>query len=701
MYSMKTKLKLVTACVTCVLLLVACKNDTKEEIVKVEKVPGINLNWMNQDLSPKEDFYTYVNGKWLDSTKIPDDRSRWGSFDDLRQKRDEDVLAILKSAMNEDKELNKISVLPDSDQQKAIDLFETIIDTVGRDQQGIEPLKPYLSKIESIQNIKDLQEFLIEMEPQGLSGFFGFSVGPDTKNSNINSAFLGISGLGLPDRDYYVKDDDDSKEKREKYVSHVSRMLQYLGDTEVEAKAQAEQILAFETQLAEPRMDKVDRRDARNLYNPKSIDDLQNMVPIIDWKHYLEGIGVKELDTIIVGEVKYMDALQNILAKNNTSDWKAYLRWSALNSAASYLSPEIEKANWDFYGKILQGSKAQRPQEERAVATLNTVVGEALGKLYVDQKFPPEAKEKAEKMIQNVIKSFQNRIANVSWMSDETKEKATEKLLALNVKIAYPDPGSWEDYSKLKINNIENGGSYIQNMINANIWNHNKNLEDLGNPVDKTKWVIPPQTVNAGYLPPYNEIIFPAAILQPPFFNFNADDAVNYGGIGAGIGHEISHAFDDSGSRYDKDGNLNNWWTEEDLEQFEALGKELADQYSELEVLPDVFINGPFTLGENIGDLGGINAAYDALQLSYKETGRPEDIDGLTAEQRFFISWGTIWRTKIRDDALINQIKTDPHSPGMYRAVQPLLNMDAFYEVFNVQEGDKLYLEPENRVKIW
>ena len=698
---MKIKLSLIIACFTCILSLVACKNEPKEETAKIEKVPGINLDLMNQDISPKEDFYKYVNGKWLDSTKIPDDRSRWGSFDDLRQKRDEDVLAILKSAMTNDKELNTIKVLPDSDQQKAIDLFETIVDTVGRDKQGIDPIKPYLAEIESIENINDLQEFLIKTEPQGLAGFFGFSVGPDTKNSDINSAFLGTSGLGLPDRDYYVKDDEDSKEKRKEYVSHVSRMLQYLGESETIAKAQAEQILAFETRLSQPRMDKVDFRDARKKYNPRSIDDLQNMVPIIDWKNYFEGIGVKELDTIIVSEVKYMDALQSILAENNVSDWKVYLKWSTLNWAAGYLSPEIEKANWDFYGQTLQGSKAQRPLEERAVATLNNVVGEALGKLYVDQKFPPEAKERAEKMIQNVIKAFENRIANVTWMSDETKEKATEKLLALNVKIAYPDPGSWEDYSKLEINSLEDGGSYIQNMINANIWNHNKGLEDLGNPVDKSKWIIPPQTVNAGYLPPYNEIIFPAAILQPPFFNFNADDAVNYGGIGAGIGHEISHAFDDSGSRYDKDGNLNNWWTDEDLEQFEALGKELADQYSDLEVLPDVFINGPFTLGENIGDLGGIHAAYDALMLSYEENGRPEDIDGLTAEQRFFISWGTIWRTKIRDDALINQIKTDPHSPGMYRAVQPLLNMDAFYEAFNVQVGDKLYLDPDERVKIW
>ena len=675
--------------------LLPCKITAQE----AKKNPGINLEFMDNSVTPVDNFFKYVNGKWLDNTEIPDDRTRWGSFDELRKRTDDDVLSILNAAMSDNKDFNKIKIFPGSDQEKAVQLFQTIMDTVSRNKKGMDPIKPYLAKINAIQNINDLQKYLIEIEPTGGAGFFGFRVGADPKDSNMNSAYLGSGRLGLPDRDYYVKDDADSKEKREKYVAHITKMLQFLGDNETDANTQAKQILAFETRLAEPRMDKVERRDARKRYNPRSISELQNMVPAINWKNYFEGIGVKKIDTIIVSEVKYMDTLQTIFTENNVSDWKAYLRWSALNRASGMLSTDIETASWEFYGKDLRGAKKERPRNESALQTLNGTIGEALGKLYVEQKFPPEAKEKAEKMIANVIKAFENRIKSVSWMTDDTKQKAIEKLLALKVKIAYPD--QWRDYSALEIKGVEDGGSYLQNMLNTSTWNHNKNLEDLGNPVDKSRWGMAPQIVNAYFSPSFNEIVFPAAILQPPFYNYLADDAVNYGGIGAVIGHEISHCFDDSGSRYDKNGNLNNWWTDEDLKQFEILGKSLADQYSTIEVLPETFINGAFTLGENIGDLGGVNAAYDALQLSFKQNGRPGNIDGLTPEQRFFISWATVWRTKAREDALKNLIKTDPHSPGMNRAVQPLLNIDTFYEAFNIKESDKMYLEPNERVKIW
>ena len=683
--------------ITVFLSVISCKKDNKQTVL-LEKTPGINLDYMDNTVKPNEDFFQHVNGKWLETTEIPDDRTRWGSFDELRQRTDEDALAILKSAMSDNKDLKTIEVLPGSDQEKAVFLFNTIMDTVSRDKKGINPIKPYLAKIDAIKDISDLQTYLIEMEPKGGAGFFGFGVRPDAKDSNMNSGTLGAGRLGLPDRDYYVKDDEDSKNKRQKYVEHISRMLQYLGDNEDEANTQAKQILAFETRLAEPKMDKVERRDARKRYNPKSISDLQKMVPAINWKNYFEGIGVKSIDTVIVSEVKYMNALQNILNENNVSDWKAYLRWSSFNAASGMLSSELEKANWDFYSKDLRGAKAQRPREERALQTLNWTVGEALGKLYVDQKFPPEAKEKAEKMIANVIKAFENRITILPWMSEDTKQKAIEKLRGTTIKIAYPD--KWKDYSKMEITSVEDGGTYLQNMLNARAYNYQKDLEKLGKPVDKSEWFMAPQVVNAYFNPSFNEIVFPAAILQPPFYNYTADDAVNYGGIGAVIGHEISHSFDDSGSRYDKDGNLNNWWTDEDLKQFEALGKNLADQYSKIEVLPDTFINGAFTLGENIGDLGGVLAAYDALQMSFNGN-RPADIDGYTAEQRFFMSWATVWRTKMRDDALKTRIKTDPHSPGMNRAVQPLLNIDAFYEVFNIEEGDNMYIAPEERVRIW
>ena len=696
---MKTNKKISFLLVLSMLIgVVSCKKDNKETAL-IEKTPGINLDYMDNSVPPNEDFFKHVNGKWLENTEIPNDRVRWGSFDELRQKTDEDALAILKSAMADNKDLQTIEVLPGSDQEKAVHLFQTIMDSVSRNSQGIKPLKPYLEKISKIKNINDLQAYLIEMEPTGGAGFFGFGVGADRKNSNINAGYLGTGRLGLPDRDYYVKDDNDSKEKRQKYVEHITRMLQYLGDSEDVANAQAKQILAFETRLAEPRMDKVDRRDARKRYNPRSVNDLQKMAPAINWSDYFKGIGVKSIDTVIVSEIKYMKALQNILAENNVSDWKAYLRWSALNRTADMLTDDLEKANWDFYSQTLRGAKEQRPKEERALQTLNGSIGEALGKLYVDKKFPPEAKAKAEEMIQNVIKAYEKRINALDWMSEDTKKKAIEKLLATKIKIAYPD--KWKDYSALEIKSAEEGGTYLENMLNTAKWNFNKDLKDLGNPVDKSEWFMAPQVVNAYFNPSYNEIVFPAAILQPPFYNYTADDAVNYGGIGAVIGHEISHSFDDSGSRYDKDGNLNNWWTDEDLKQFEALGSQLAEQYDKLEVLPGVFINGKFTLGENIGDLGGVNAAYDALQISFEKNGRPENIDGFTPEQRFFMSWATVWRTKSRDEALNNQIKTDPHSPGMNRAVQPLLNIDEFYEAFDIKETDKMYLPPEERVKIW
>ena len=677
-----------------ILIFNSCQNSN----VEIEKTPGINIDFMDTETTPNEDFFRYVNGKWYDNTEIPDDRTNWGSFAELRQNTDEDALGILKSAMGDNKDLKSISLISGSDQEKAVFLYETIMDTISRNDQGISPILPYLEKVEAIENISDLQSYLIEMEPLGGGGFFGFGVGSDPKDSNRNVGYLGAGGLGLPDRDYYLKDDEDSKNKRDLYIKHITRMLQYLGDDEVSANNQAKQILAFETRLAEPKMDKVERRDARKRYNPTSINDLQKMVPTINWKNYFEGIGVKQIDTVIIGELKYMRELQKILKENNVSDWKTLLRWDVFNGSAGMLSSEIEKANWDFYSKDLSGAKAQRPRDERALQTLNWTIGEALGKLYVDQKFPPEAKVKAQKMIKNVILSFENRINALPWMSEETKVKAVEKLKATKIKIAYPD--KWKDYSEMKITSVKEGGSYVQNMLNATKYNYNKDLSMLNKPVDKSEWFMAPQVVNAYFNPSYNEIVFPAAILQPPFYNYTADDAVNYGGIGAVIGHEISHSFDDSGSRYDKDGNLNNWWTDEDLTQFESLGKALADQYSAIEVLPDVNINGEFTLGENIGDLGGVLAAYDALQLSF-EGNIPDNIDGYTAEQRFFISWATVWRTKMRDEALKTRIKTDPHSPGMNRAVQPLLNIDAFYEAFNIKEGDKMYIAPENRVRIW
>lgn len=666
---------------------------TQAQNVSVPVQPGININYMDKNVKPSNDFFRYVNGTWLDNTEIPSDRTRWGSFDELRQRTDADALAILKESVNNPKYKSN------TDQGKAINLYKSILDTVGRNKLGIAPLKPYLKKIDAIKNAKDLEALLIEMEPFGGIGFFGANVGADAKNSNRNVISVGPGGVGLPDRDYYVSEDKDSKEKREKYVLHVAKMLGFLGEKPAEAKIHAEQILALEIEMSKPRFDRVERRDRRKSYNPMTVADLQKLTPSINWNNYFTKIGLKNVDSLIVSQPKYMTALESVLKENKVNDWKAYMRWSLLNRASSQLSTTIENANFNFYGKTLTGAVKQRPSDERALQVINGRIGEALGKLYVEKKFPAEAKAKAEIMIKNIFVAFENRINNLTWMSPETKLSAVEKLHKSKIKIGYPD--KWKDYSALVIKSPEDGGSYFENTKNIAKWRFEQDLADLNKPVDKTKWNMSPQTVNAYYNPSYNEIVFPAAILQPPFYNYQADEAVNYGGIGGVIGHEISHGFDDSGSRYNADGNLMDWWTADDLKQFSALTGALADQYSALQPLPGTFVDGKFTLGENIGDLGGVNAAYDGLQLYLKENKNPGLIDGLTPEQRFFISWATVWRTKSRDEAIKNQVKTDPHSPGMYRSYVPMQNIDAFYNAFGIQKGDGMYIEPEKRVKIW
>ncbi len=665
------------------LIITNCVNNSET------KIPGIILENMDVSIDPKNDFYNYVNGNWMKTNVIPDDESRWGGFGVLRKTTRQDVLNIIKSAQNNN------SYNDGSDQMKALLIFETKLDTVSRNKAGIQPIQHLLEAIDGINNIYDLQTVYATIT--GISApFAGIGANPDLNDSSMNTAWVFPGGLGLQ-RDYYIDEDEKTKEIRNDYLKHVSKMFQFLGYNILDAEKAANLILDLETKLAVPRLDKVQSRDIRNFNNPMNISELSSLTPLIDWDKLINDMGVKKsLDKVLVMQPEYMKELNKILKNTSIDDLKILMKWSTIDNAANYLTTEIEKTNWEFYSKRLYGSKVQRPAEERALATVNGSVGEAIGQLYVDAKFPPEAKEKAEKMIKNVIKAFQSRIKNLDWMSEETKLKAIEKLDKFTVKIAYPD--KWKDYSDLQVNQ-EN--SFAENMFAVSKWNFDQNISEIGEPVDKTEWGMSPQTVNAYFNPLNNEIVFPAAILQPPFYNYTADEAVNYGGIGAVIGHEISHAFDDSGARFDGDGNVNNWWTENDLIEFEKRGNKLADQYSAIEVLDGVYINGKFTLGENIGDLGGVLGAYDGLKLHIEENGRPELIDGFSAEERFFMSWATVWRTLIREDALRSQITTDPHSPGYNRATQPLKNVDAFYEVFDVKEGDGMYLAPEERVRIW
>ena len=685
-----TAFKFSTLIASVSLLLTSCGEATKDSKKAADLSHGIILENMDTTVNPKDDFYNYVNGNWMKNTKIPKDMTLWGGFSVLRKSTDKDVLEIIAKAKK------NVNYASDTDQAKALFLFDSKLDLDTRNTLGITPLQPALDAIAAINNLNDLQTVLMTV-PNVSSPFIEFISFGDLNDSTINAAYLTENGLGLGERDYYLDMDTKSVEIRSKYVEHISRMLQFLGDDEISAIASAEKILTMETELAIPRLDKVQSRDMRNYNNPTSISDTQLLIPSFDIKNMMADKKIKQkIDTLIVTQPKFIIALNLFLTRHTIDDIKTLLRWDTFVSSADRLTEEIEIANWEFYSKYLRDAKERKPTKERALAVVNNNLGEALGKLYVDAKFPSKAKENAEEMIANIITAYQVRIHLLEWMNDETKTKAIEKLDEFTVKIGYPD--TWEDYSTME---IKKSNTYFENITAVNRWAFTKNLSEIGEPVDKTEWGMSPQTVNAYFNPLNNEIVFPAAILQAPFYDYLADDAVNYGGIGAVIGHEISHAFDDSGARFDANGNLVNWWSEEDLIQFTARGDALAAQYSKIEVLDSVYINGKFTLGENIGDLGGVLSAYDGLQLLYKKNGRPEDVNGFTAEQRFFMSWATVWRTLTRDEELRNRIKTDPHSPGRIRATQPLINIDAFYEAFDIKEGDGMFVPVEERVRIW
>ena len=675
--------------------IVSCKDNAKQNKSKEKQTTqknGLDLNMMDTSVRPQDDFYNYVNGQWMKTTEIPADRSRWGSFDELRKKTDINTLKILKEAQK-DRRYDK-----NTDQRKALDYFASITDTTARNKAGITPLKPYLDKIDQIKTKKDIADFMIETEPIMSSFFFGAGVGADMKNSTKNVLYVSPAGFGLPERDYYVADDGDSKKLREQYKNHIGKMMQFLGKSKSEIARIQKNVMDIETRLSKAKLTKEASRKPENTYHPMSVEALQKIMPHFDLVHHLKALNINTKD-LIVTQPEYMKAFDKVYNETPVTALKDFITWTVFNNATGKLSTDIDKANFEFYGKILDGQKEQRPLEERALATVNWTIGEAVGKLYVDKMFPPEAKAKAKEMITYLQKAYKVRINKLPWMSDETKKKAIHKVESLQIKIGYPD--KWKDYSSLQIKAPADGGTYFENNLAVSRWHFDENIAKLGKPVDKTEWGMAPQIVNAYYNPSYNEIVFPAAILQPPFYDYQADEAVNYGGMGAVIGHEISHGFDDQGAKFNAEGNFENWWTKKDFEQFNKLVKKLADQYSKIEVLPGVFVNGEFTSGENIGDLGGTNAALTALDLYYKDHKKPGKIQGFTPEQRFFMSWATVWRTKAHEAAIKKQVKTDPHSPGQVRAVQPLKNVDAFYQAFNIKEGDKMYMKPEERVKIW
>lgn len=644
---------------------------------------AINLSHMDTTVRPQDDFYNYVNGNWMKTAVIPADKARWGSFDELRENTDEAVLAILKKSLKETFEQG-------SDGQKIADLYKSYVDTENRNQLGFEPIKPYLTKIDAIENLDDLYRYLVEVGPEGGNPFFGGYVYAHMKNSDINAVYLGGGSLGLG-RSYYQKVDEKNTETLGQYANFISTLYSKVDQRSRDLKGP--KIVAFEKEIASYLKTIEESRDAQKRYNPVAVTDLGKMVKNMDIAQYIADIGFKA-DTVIIGEINYYQNLDKILTPEKLPTIKEYLKFNVMNEASGYLSSDLDSLAFDFYGRQLKGQQEQRAMEKRGLDFVNGSAGELLGKIYVDDNFPPEAKAACEELVKYLIKSFEVHIKELDWMSAPTKEKALEKLAKFNVKIGYPD--KWKDYSKLQV-----GTSLFENVHALNKWAFEDNLAKQGKPVDKTEWGMTPQTVNAYYSPLYNEIVFPAAILQAPFYDYRADAAVNFGGIGAVIGHELSHGFDDSGSQYDGDGNLNNWWTPEDKEKFDAAADALVAQFEGYEPVPGVFVNGRFTLGENIGDLGGSSVAFDALKMYLADKGSPGLIDGFTPEQRFFMSWATIWRTKTTDAFVVNQVKTDPHSPAQYRAFAPIINLDAFHEAFNTKEGDKLYVPQADRIKIW
>jgi len=660
----------------------------KTVATKTQKDEGLNLSYRDTSVRPQDDFFSYVNGGWLKTAKIPSDKSSWGSFNQLREDTDNNSMNILK-------EILKSKYPVGSEGQKIQALYTTYTDWTKRNALGISPIKADLDKVDAIKDLKSFQQYIDQATLTGDNPFYGWGAGADMKNSKMNAVYLGGPRLGLG-KDYYQKENEANTAILADYKNYVTTLLGVIGYQNSASVAQ--NVLDFEKRMAKTLLTNEQARDANLRYNPKTVAELPALVKNVDLPDYLKTVGVNT-DKVIIGEINYYKNLDSFINQENLPLIKDYLKYRIIASNASNLDQKLDDIQFNFYSKRMQGQQEQRSMDKRGLSFVNGIVGEAFGKLYVEKYFPAEAKAEMVVLVDYVKKAFASRIKKLDWMSSVTKEKALDKLNKFTVKVAYPD--KWKDYSKLTLKSDADGGSLYSNLQEISKWQYQKGLEKVGKPVDKTEWGMTPQTVNAYYSSSNNEIVFPAAILQPPFFNFKADAAVNFGGIGAVIGHEISHGFDDSGSRFDGDGNLNNWWTDEDRKKFEVATQKLGAQYDTYEPVKGSHVNGKFTMGENIGDLGGVNVAYEALQMYLKDKGNPGKISDLTQDQRFFMSWATVWRTLSTDQYKVNQVKTDPHSPGEYRAFAPLVNVDAFYNAFDIKPGDKLYKKPEDRIKIW
>ncbi len=650
------------------------------------QVSGINLAYIDKSVDPRDDFYQYCNGTWLKTTTIPGNESSWGSFNEIVDRNYDNLKKIL-----EDCAADK-AVKPGTNRQRIKDFYATGMDTVKLEKEGYNPIKPYLAQIDKIKTNADLFKTIGNLHHKGVNGVFGFYVYTDLKNSTMNTQYFGQTQLGLPDKSFYTE--AKYEKMREAYKKHLENLFALVYYPE-SAKAYAAKVYDMEVKMAEACMGRLELRNQEAQYNKFTKADFFKKNSNLDLPTYLTALGAKTPFTdVIVGQPLFFEKLNEMMKSNSIEDWKIYLKWRLLHEAAPYMSPSFEKENFAFYGTVMSGAKEMKPRWKRTLRTIDGGVGEALGQIFVEKYFNGDAKKRVNAMVDNLFASFKQRIETRDWMSAETKGKANEKLSKITRKLGFPD--KWKDYSKLTIKN----DSYLANVFRSSEFAYDEMLGYIGKPVDKTKWSMTPPTVNAYYNPPNNEIVFPAGIMQPPFFSPQADDAMNYGVMGAVIGHELTHGFDDQGCKFDGNGNMTNWWTDEDKKKFDERTAVVRDQFFGYVAVDTIHVNGQLTLGENIADLGGLTMSYYAYKKSLNGAKSPV-MDGYTGEQRFFIAWAQAWKIMMRPEALKQMVGTNPHSPGNFRANGPLTNMKEFYEAFDVKEGNKMYKPADKRAEVW
>ena len=643
---------------------------------------------MDTTVHPGDNFFQYANGTWLKNNPIPNSKTRWGSFNELQENNYKALHTLLDSAASVK------NAQPGSTIQKVGDFYRTGMDSVAIDKAGIVPLNDIINRINNIKNTNDLIAEIALEHTQGTGTLFNFGVSPDDKNVTNEICQFSQGGLGMPGREFYFDKDERTTKIRDAYKQYIPKMLSLMGDDNATAEKGASAIYNLELALAGASMTRVEMRDPYKLYNKFNIDGINKLTQGLDWKMLLTSLNVKGQDSLIVGMPKFFTEMSKQLSATPIETWKKYLKYHLVNSMAPYLSNSFDTTRFSFYGKIMRGQKEQELRWKRVMQVVDGSVGELLGQMYVDKNFKPEAKKRMLELVNNLQQTYADRIQKLDWMSDETKKKALVKLNGFMKKIGYPD--KWKDYSAITIVNND----YVKNVIAASQWEYNYDLNKLGKPVDRMEWGMTPPTVNAYYNPAFNEIVFPAGILQYPFFDEKADDAVNYGGIGAVIGHEMTHGFDDEGRLYNADGNLSNWWIPADSANFTTKANIVVEQFNKIVVIDTNHANGSLTEGENLADLGGINIAYEAFKKTTQGKGN-EKIDGFTPDQRFFLSWAQVWRANTRPEEIAMRLKTDPHSPSELRCNVPVSNVEAWYKAFNIKTTDKNFRPEADRARVW